>query len=211
MDIAIIGTGSVGAALGKAWGKRGHAIFYGVRDVKTSKGAAAAVRGAGAKAKALSVAEAVKVAPVILLAVPWPAAKQTIGEMGDLKGKVVIDCINPVKPDLSGLELGLTTSAAEEIAGWAKGASVFKALNQTGAANLESPAGYLQKPVMFVCGDDAKTKPKVIQLVQDAGFEAVDAGLLNQARNLEPLALLWVQLAIKQGLGTDFAYALVRR
>lgn len=210
MDIAIIGAGNVGAALGKAWGKRGHAIFYGVRDPK-KKEAQSATRAAGAKAQALGVAEAAKAAPVIVLAVPWPAAKETIGKMGDVKGKIIIDCINPVKPDLSGLEVGLTTSAAEEIAGWAKGASVFKAFNQTGAANMESPAGYLQKPVMFVCGDDAKTKPKVMQLVQDAGFEAVDAGLLNQARNLEPLAMLWIQLAIKQGLGSDFAYALVRR
>ena len=48
-------------------------------------------------------------------------------------------------------------------------------------------------------------------LASEIGFEPIDAGPLTQARTLEPLALLWISLAIKQGLGFEFAYKLLRR
>jgi predicted dinucleotide-binding enzyme len=47
-------------------------------------------------------------------------------------------------------------------------------------------------------------------LVFQVGFQAVDAGPLSAARLLEPLAMLWIELALKRGLGRDFAFALVR-
>ncbi len=50
---------------------------------------------------------------------------------------------------------------------------------------------------MFVAGDDAATKPQVLGLVRDLGFEAVDAGPLKIARLLEPYAMLWITLAMK--------------
>jgi hypothetical protein len=64
---------------------------------------------------------------------------------------------------------------------------------------------------MFVCGDDAAGKTVVIELVAELGFEVVDAGALKIARLLEPLAMLWIHLALSQGLGRDFAFALLRR
>jgi predicted dinucleotide-binding enzyme len=50
-----------------------------------------------------------------------------------------------------------------------------------------------------------------MQLVKDVGFEALDAGDLSSARLLEPLAMLWIKLALAQGLGRDFAFLLARR
>jgi hypothetical protein len=47
--------------------------------------------------------------------------------------------------------------------------------------------------------------------VAELGFEVVDAGALKIARLLEPLAMLWIHLALSQGLGRDFAFALLRR
>jgi hypothetical protein len=64
---------------------------------------------------------------------------------------------------------------------------------------------------MFYCGNDDAWRPTVAKLVEDAGFEAVDAGKLSSARWLEPLAMLWIHSAYKAGLGTDWAFALVRR
>jgi predicted dinucleotide-binding enzyme len=64
---------------------------------------------------------------------------------------------------------------------------------------------------MFVCGDDDAAKPMVLRLVADLGFEAVDAGELKVARLLEPLAMLWIHLAMRQGLGREIAFALLRR
>ena len=62
----------------------------------------------------------------------------------------------------------------------------------------------------FFCGDDVAGKRVVKQLVEDVGFEAVDAEPLMNARLLEPLMLLWVACA--QSLGTrDIAFRLLRR
>jgi 8-hydroxy-5-deazaflavin:NADPH oxidoreductase len=203
MRIAIIGTGNVGTALGTAWAARGHTLCYGSR-------APSATPAAGAIPEA-SVREAVREAETVVLAVPWGALQAVIAEAGPLAGKAVIDCTNPLKPNLAGLEVGLTTSAAEQVAAWAPGASVFKAFNQTGAENMASPAGYAARPVMFVCGDDAARKPGILALAADLGFEAVDAGGLTAARLLEPLAMLWIHLAYRQQLGRNIAFALVRR
>ncbi len=64
---------------------------------------------------------------------------------------------------------------------------------------------------MFVAGDDAGRKPAVLSLMTALGFEAVDAGPLRISRLLEPYAMLWIHLAINQGLGRDFAFSLLRR
>jgi 8-hydroxy-5-deazaflavin:NADPH oxidoreductase len=128
---------------------------------------------------------------------------------GDLSGKVLIDATNPLSPDFSTLEVGLTTSGAEQVADWATGARVCKAMNQIGAPTMDNPqlAG---TPVMFVCGDDDAAKAVTAELVSELGFETVDAGDLTLARLLEPYALLWIHLALQRGFGTDFGFGLLR-
>jgi len=64
---------------------------------------------------------------------------------------------------------------------------------------------------MFLCGDAAEAKAVVTQLGEDLGFEMLDAGPLAIARLLEPLGMLWIHLAIFQGLGPDIAFTLQRR
>lgn len=51
----------------------------------------------------------------------------------------------------------------------------------------------------------------VFKTFNQTGFEAIDSGHLRAARLLEPLAMLWIELARKRGLGSDFAFALQRR
>lgn len=104
-------------------------------------------------------------------------------------------------PDLSGLALGTTTSAGEQVAGWARGAEVVKTFNTVGSNIMANPAFGQEKPVLFFCWDDAGAKGKVKQLADELGFEAVDAGPLIQARLLEPFALLWISLAFEAALG----------
>ena len=113
-----------------------------------------------------------------------------------------------------GVSKGSCTSAGPAVVpgpGWAAGASVFKTLNTTGYGNMAEPAFYGVKSVMFVAGDDAAAKPKVIALVAALGFEVIDAGPLRNARLLEAHAMLWIELALKRGLGRDFAFAILRR
>ena len=122
-----------------------------------------------------------------------------------------MDCTNPLKEDFSGLALGYTTSGAEQVAEWAKGAKVFKAFNQTGFNIMGNPAFDGQRAVIFVCSDDDVQKPTVLKLATDIGFEAIDAGSLVIARLLEPYGMLWINLALARGMGRDFAFVLHRR
>ena len=152
-------------------------------------------------------------ADIIVLAMPWPAAETAIRAMGSLKGKVILDATNPLTrgPDGISLEIGHSISAGEKVQGWAAGASVFKTLNTTGFGNMANPVFNGVKSVMFVAGDDAANKPKVIDLVGQLGFDVVDAGPLRNARLLEAHAMLWIDLALALGQGRDFAFAIVRR
>jgi 8-hydroxy-5-deazaflavin:NADPH oxidoreductase len=205
MRIAIIGAGSVGATLGRAWVKLGEDVIWGVRNPADPKHATLP------KERAKAPAEAVKEAEIVVIATPWSAAEAVVKSLGSLAGKIVIDCTNPLGmgPDGLQLVLGFNTSAGEQVASWALGAFVFKTLNTTGAGNMAKAADYPVKPVMLVAGDDADRKPAVMELVGKLGFEPVDAGPLKNARLLEPFAMVWIDQAMKRGRGRDFAFALV--
>jgi 8-hydroxy-5-deazaflavin:NADPH oxidoreductase len=73
-------------------------------------------------------------ADVVALCTPWQGTQQAVASCGELAGKVVIDCTNPLTADFSALEIGLTASGAEQIASWAPGARVCKAMNAVCAA-----------------------------------------------------------------------------
>jgi predicted dinucleotide-binding enzyme len=92
------------------------------------------------------------------------------------------------------LSLGLTTSAAEPVAGWAQGAKAVKAFNSIGAVNSGNAKFGGELADGFYCGDDAAVKRLVKGLVQDAGMNPVDVGPLRNARWLEAMAMLWIDL-----------------
>ena len=147
---------------------------------------------------------------MVVLTTPWNATQAAIQNAGYLSGKILVDCTNPLKPDLSGLTIGLDASAAEQIASWARGARVVKCFNTTGAENMTSPRFGADLAVMFIAGDDDAAKAIVVKLGDELGFEMVDAGALSIARLLEPVAMLWIHLAYRRGLGRDFAFKLLR-
>jgi predicted dinucleotide-binding enzyme len=209
MKIAILGAGNVGGALGEAWARHGHEVFFGVRNPASTE-----IKGllhrCGPRARAAFVDDAVREGEVVVVALPWPATKPVL-EALNLADKIVLDCTNPLKPDLSGLELGTTTSGGELVAQWAKGAKVVKIFNTTGYDNMANPVYGGEHISMFYCGDDAEAKHTAEAMARTCGFEPIDAGPLSNARLLEPYALLWIWLAIKGGQGRDFAFKLVRR
>jgi hypothetical protein len=213
MKLGIIGAGSVGGTLGTAWARKaGHDILFGVTNPKSDK-TQALIAALGGKARAGNAAEAAAFGEMIVLTTPWPATEAAIRSMGDLAGKIILDATNPLAmgPDGLGLEIGHSTSAGEKVQGWAKSAFVFKTFNTTGFGNMAEPAFDGRKSIMFVAGDDAASKPKVIALVAALGFDVVDAGPLRNARLLEAHAMLWIDLALNRGLGRDWAFARLRR
>ena len=210
MRIGIIGIGNVGGTLGIRWAAAGHEVLFGVRDPSDQKAKdLAASVGRGARAD--TVAAVARFGDVVVLATPFEAAEEALRSAGDLHGKIVVDCTNPVAPDLSGLSIGHTTSAGEKVASWARGATVVKALNTTGSGNMANPRYGSERATMFICGDDAAANLTVTSLVESLGFEVVDAGPLSNARLLEPLALLWISLAYRSRLGLNIAFRLMRR
>jgi predicted dinucleotide-binding enzyme len=209
MKIAIIGAGNVGTALGNAWAKRGHEIAFGVRDPESAKARSLAQQFP--TAHLLLNGEAAQNAEMIVLATPWQSTEEAVRTCGNLQGKTIIDCTNPLKSDCSGLEVGFSSSGGEFISEWAQGADVFKAMNQIGARLMDAPSfGGTIKPVMFVCGE-GNQKASVILLVEQLGFTVIDAGELKTARLLEPYGMLWIHLALTQKVPGDFAFALLAK
>ncbi|NWG72404.1 MAG: NAD(P)-binding domain-containing protein [Parvularculaceae bacterium] len=209
MRIAIIGAGNVGQALGGNWSAKGHDVIFGVRQLG-DPGLARLLAGAGAT-EALPAAAAAQ-ADVVVLALPWAVAEGAVKALGELEGKVVIDCMNPLTmtDGALGLDRGFTNSGAETVQSWLPRAHVVKTLNQVGAEIMANPSILAAIPVMFLAGDDVTAKAKAAALVTDAGFEALDAGPLRQARLLEPFAMLWINQAIVRGEGRKWALGVLR-
>lgn len=187
MRITIIGAGNVGKTLGDGWAKKHH-VHYVKRACPPHE------RGT-----------LVNESDAIVLATPANQAQAALNGL-PLVGKTLIDCTNPLKADLSGLEIGLTTSQAERVAGWAPDAKVVKAFNTVGFGIMANPQFGDGKAMMMVAGNDAGAKRTTMALASDLGFDPIDAGPLSQARLLEPLAMLWISLAIKGGMGREFAF-----
>lgn len=194
MKIAVLGAGRVGRALGERWSARGHDVVYGVRDPGSRRHSEL---GAAATAS-----EAVHDAGVVLLALPWAAVDEVVREL-DLSGAVVIDATNP-------LGAAGDASGAERLAERFPSARVVKAFNSTGWEVMTDTAFSAGTPVMLVAGDDGHAKETALALATELGFDAVDAGPLAAARELEALAALWIRLA-RGGHGRDIAFALLRR
>ncbi len=210
MNIGIIGSGNMGSGLGKLWAEKGHKVIFSYsRDPKKLEALARSVPNASAG----TPADAVRNSEAILLAVRWESVEDAIKAAGQMDGKILIDCTNPLKPDLSDLELGLTTSAAEEIARLATGAKVVKAFNTVFAETYHSDSRLFgsRRPTMFFCGDDSGAKATLSRLIYEIGFAPVDAGPLRSARYLEPLAVLMIKLGYVQGMGTNIALNFIRR
>lgn len=210
MKIGIIGAGNVGTGLGKHLSAKGHDIVVSFARTTEKVDQAAAAIGGGARAG--SPDEAARHGDVVIIATPWGATLDAVRDVaGALAGKIVWDATNPLKADMSGLEIGLTTSAGEEVAKAAPGAKIVKAVPPF-AEVLHSGSMDIggHRPGVFVCGDDADARATVMALVADIGADGVDAGPLALARYTEPLGMLLVQLAYVQGFGARIGSVLVR-
>lgn len=191
MQIAIIGKGNVGTALGNGFEKAGHSVALTGNDPARIKELAAS-------------------ADVVVLAVPFGTLDEVAGLIaGQVSGKTVIDVTNALTPDFK-LAVGHTTSGAEELQKKLPGANVVKAFNTVFASAMETGQNTGTPLTTFVAGDDAAAKAVVLDLAKGNGFDAVDAGPLANARLLEPLAFLGIQLGFFFGHGPNIGFKLVR-
>ena len=209
MNIGIIGAGNVATALGKVWASNGHKLFFSYsRDAQKLKRAAAEV---DASAKTGTPAEAAAFGDVVVLSVPYAAVEDALKQTGSLSGKLLFSTVNALKADYSGLAVGTTTSAAEEIAKLTPGARVVEGLPAF-AEVLKSDSRQIagQIATVFVSGDDPEGKKIVSDLLTECGTEVTDAGPLWTARYVEPTMMLLVNLAYAQGMGSRVGFKLLR-
>src|SRR5436309_14551351 len=121
MKIASIGAGNVGGALAKTFSRAGHTVVIADRDPEEAGQLAAQVGGTGTA----DLGRAASQAEVVVLAVPFAASAEQVSKAiaGQVKGKIVIDATNPLKPDFSGLGTEGGPSVAERNHPWLASAS----------------------------------------------------------------------------------------
>jgi predicted dinucleotide-binding enzyme len=203
MKIGILGSGNMGAGLGLRWAKAGHRVIFSysrdaakLRDLATAAG-----QGAGFG----SPAEAVAQSDVVMLAVGFSELQRAMAAGGSFDGKIIITCVSGLRPDFTGQTIGLATdltlSVAEQVQQLAPRARVVEAFNLTFAEVIAAESREVggHRPSLFYCGDDGSAKATVAGLIEDCGYEALDAGGLGVARSLETLATAWVQFAVASG------------
>lgn len=203
MNITIIGAGNMGAALARQFAAAGRRVRITGRHLEKAQAVAAGISGAAA----LPPAQAVGDSEVVVVATGYADAVPALKAVGPVAGRVVVDITNPLTPDYMGLTVGFSTSAAEEIAKAVPGAYVVKAFNTLFAQVLAKGPTLADRQIasVFFAGDSDRAKQTVKALIESIGFRPIDAGRLQNARYLEPLAGLNVYLGYGAGLGTGVA------
>ncbi len=197
----------MGAGIARLLAGKGVKVAVGSRDPAK---AAKLAQEVGAGAEGGGIAAATKLADVVILAVPYTAAAETIREAGGFPGKILVDISNPITPDYKALTVGHTTSAAEEIQKLAPEAKVVKAYNTIFAQLLPTETRKGRSVQVFVAGDDEAAKQVVSDLVAKGEFEAVESGPLSNSRYLEPVGEINIHFGFFLGWGTSAAPAWVR-
>ena len=203
--IAMVGTGSVGSALGPRFAGLGERIVYGSRTPDAER-IGALVERTGAGTRALAPDAAARACSTIVLAVPWFAVEAMIKSFGNLDSKLIIDVTNPL-----GVRDGIAVAAdvpansgAEFVQSLAPNARVVKAFNTIYYTVMAVP-GTAGGPVsVLISGDDAEAKARVAKLASGIGFEPVDVGPLRTARYTEAMALLLVNRLVSGQRPFDF-------
>jgi 8-hydroxy-5-deazaflavin:NADPH oxidoreductase len=211
LRIGILGSGLMGAKLGTIFARARHEVVfsYARSDDKLKKLA----RDAKGNARAGKPSEAAQDADAVLLAVHWSGIDDVLKQAGDLSGKAIITCSLPMDAGNTKLILGTTTSGAEELAKKVPRAKLVSAFNTVPSEVLFGVFEAKRKknrPSLVYCGDDKGAKQVAAELIEDTGFDPVDAGPLRIARYTEPFALLVAQLAYEGDGGPELAYRFER-
>jgi predicted dinucleotide-binding enzyme len=187
LKVGILGDGHVGSALARGIGRAG----YEVNAVGSERGA---------------MRQLVDWAELVVLAVPFVAIDQVIEIAGAaLAGKPLVDVTNALAPDMT-LAVGFTTSGAENLQRKLPKARVVKAFNAVFADLMATGTLGGQRLTTFAASDDAEAKDLVLVLAREIGFDAIDAGPLVNARLLEPLGALNLQLGYSLKMGTEVGF-----
>lgn len=184
MKLGIIGSGNVGGTLTRGFRANGHEVF--VANSRGPQSLTALAEETGARAT--TVEDAIRDGDVVVLAVPLKAMPALPADA--FGGKVVIDATNyyPSRDGrIDAIETG--TSQSRWIARQLHGATVVKAFNNIQMSHLAAkgrPAGAPDRVALPVAGDDEAAKRTAMGLVEELGFDALDAGDLDGSWRQQP-------------------------
>lgn len=186
--VSIIGNGNMGSAIGAIVAAGGNTVEY------VGRNASDPITG-----------------DIVVLAVPHVAIDEIVAARGaDLAGKVVVDITNPLNFEtFDSLVVPADGSRASELAKALPDSRVLKAFNTNFAATLaQKTIGGLPTTVL-IAGDDDLAKQALADVVRAGGLNAVDAGSLARARELESVGFLQLTAAVGEKIGWTGGFALV--
>ena len=190
-QVSIIGTGNMGTAISSVVAKGGNVV----------------------ETIAKADADKLVTGEIVVLAVPHGAVSDILAKRGDqLAGKVVVDITNPVDfATFDSLTVAADSSSAAEIAAAVPTAKVLKAFNTNFAATLAGGLVGAQPTTVLIAGDDADAKAQLADVITAGGLNAIDAGSLRRARELEAFGFLQIALAAGEKLPWTAGFAVVNQ
>jgi predicted dinucleotide-binding enzyme len=211
MRVGILGSGLMGGKLGTIFARAGHEVVFSYARSRDKLEALAGEAGRGARAG--TPGEAAREADALLLAVHWSRVDDVLRQAGDLSAAPLLTCSLPMNAEDTALVVAHTASGAEELArktGGARVVSAFGTVPSEVLFGVYAARRRKQRPAMLYAGDDPEANGVAARLIQDAGFDPVDAGPLRTARYLEPFTLLMARLAYEGDGGPALAYRFER-
>ena len=187
--LSIIGTGTMGTA---------------IAAVATKGGSTVELFDQGDHDKPLT-------GDIVVLAVPYPALADVVSRRGEeLAGRIVVDITNPVDFEtFDSLTVASDGSATAELAGALPDSRVLKAFNTTFGATLTSGTVGDLTTTVLLAGDDTEAKSELAEIVSAAGLNAIDAGALSRARELEGIGFLQITLAAAEKIAWTGGFGVV--
>ncbi len=199
--IGIIGSGMVGQALAGGFLQFGYEVMIGSNDAAKRKELGLKLAGV----KTGNFTETAKFGEIIVLAVKGLAAESTVkSAAGEISGKTVLDTTNPIAevPPVNGvlqLFTSMNESLMERLQKAVAEAHFVKAFSCIGAHLMVKPDFAGLKPTMFICGNDGGAKQEATEILVQFGWEVDDMGLVESARAIEPLVILWCLPGFREG------------
>ncbi len=188
-NLSILGTGNMGQAIAAIAAKGGHSVQQlGENDLDTPA-----------------------TGDIVVLAVPYPAVADVIAQRGEqLAGRIVVDITNPLNFEtFDSLVVPADSSAAAEVAAALPDSRVLKAFNTTFAGTLAAGTVGPLTTTVLIAGDDTDAKSTLAGVVTSGGLNAIDAGSLKRARELEAVGFLQLTLAAREKVSWTGGFGVV--
>jgi predicted dinucleotide-binding enzyme len=184
--IGLIGAGHIGSQIARLGVAHGYDIV--VSNSRGPESLTALVTELGPRARAATAADAARVGDIVVVTVPLKNYQDI--PVAPLAGKIVIDT-NNYYPQRDGHFPELdneTTTTAELLQAHLPASKVVKGFNHIHAAHLATdgrPAGSKDRRALVIAGDDQAAKDTVTYLLDQFGFDTVDAGPLKEGWRIQ--------------------------